>query len=252
MLAVSIVIVGALMIAIQIGQDRIQYPRFKGMSSTLERQSMYRYWTFDSFVRYGALGVAGLFLLHRQNAIIGMPGDFLSAWREEAARIGLPPTRFEALGTGLAWGLLIGTVIMSIVPFVLRKTGRRSPVLTGDIAALIPRTAGEIRWGAALSMNAGISEEIFFRLLMPLAWFALTGNASAALMISAVLFGLVHAYQGIVGVLATMAVGALLTFVYLASQQIWLAILLHALIDLRALVAMPLARIGAAHGQRKI
>jgi uncharacterized protein len=56
---------------------------------------------------------------------------------------------------------------------------------------------------------------------------------------------LVHAYQGIVGVFATMVVGALLTLVYLATQQIWLAILLHILIDLRAMVALPLAS-GAA------
>ena len=42
-----------------------------------------------------------------------------------------------------------------------------------------------------------------------------------------------------------MVVGALLTLVYLATQQIWLAILLHILIDLRAMVALPLAS-GAA------
>jgi membrane protease YdiL (CAAX protease family) len=241
MLPAVIVIAGVLIVAIQIFQDRIQYPRFKAMTNTLERQGMYRYWTLDAFVRYGAVGVAGLFLLHRQDALLAMPGDFSQAWREAVTHLGLPPARFEEIGTGLSGGLLIGTVIMSIMPFALRRIRRDSIHLAGDIAALIPRTPPEIRWGAVLSVNAGISEEIFFRLLMPFAWFALSGSVLTALLISAALFGLVHAYQGVVGVVATLVVGAMLTFVYLATQQIWLAILLHALIDLRAMVAMPLA-----------
>jgi uncharacterized protein len=241
MMAALIVIAGVLIVAIQIWQDRIQYPRFKAMDSTVERQGMYRYWATDAFVRYGLLGIAGLYLLRRQSALVAMPDDFSSVWRLAAVHIGLAPASLEAVGTGLTGGLLIGTLIMCVMPFALRRLGRPAPPLAGDIAALIPRTPGEIRWGAVLSINAGITEEIFFRLLMPFAWFSLTGNVFAALLISIVLFGLVHAYQGVVGVFATMAIGAVLTVVYLATQEIWLAILLHALIDLRALVATPLA-----------
>jgi uncharacterized protein len=244
-LAALIAFAGIVVVALQIWQDRKTYPRFKAMTATSERQGMYRYWFIDACLRYGAVGVVGLFLLHRQSALVAFPEDFLAAWRDSALQFGLMPATVEGIGTGLSGGLLIGTVFMSIVPFVLHRFGRPTAKLTGDIAALIPRTRGEIRWGALLSVNAGIGEEIFFRLLMPFAWFALTGNAAAALLISVVLFGLVHAYQGIVGVLATMVVGALLTLVYLATQQIWLAILLHILIDLRAMVALPLAS-GAA------
>jgi uncharacterized protein len=241
MIAALIVIAGVLIVAIQIWQDRILYPRFKAMESTFERRRMYRYWAIDAFARYGLLGIVGLFLLHRQNALVYMPENFSSAWRAATAHLGLSPTSLEAVGTGLSVGLLIGSLIMCVVPFALRRLGRPTPPLVGDIAALIPRTPGEIRWGAVLSVNAGLSEEIFFRLLMPFAWFALTGNILAALLISIALFGLVHAYQGIIGVFATMAIGAVLMLVYLATQQIWLAMLLHAVIDLRALVVTPLA-----------
>jgi uncharacterized protein len=242
MIAAAIAILGIFIVAVQIWQDRKQYPRFKAMASTTERQGMYRYWTVDALLRYGALGVFGLLLLHRAGALGAMPPDFFAAWRDSAARLGLDPAKFAELGTGLSGGILIGTLAMSLLPLVMRRFGGKSPVLTGDIAALIPRNRAEIRWGAALSINAGIVEEIFFRLLMPFAWFALTGDVFTALLVSVVLFGLVHAYQGVVGVLATMAVGVVLTLVYLATQQIWVAILLHALIDLRVLVLLPLAK----------
>ena len=230
------------MVALQIWQDRRTYPRFKAMTATSERQGMYRYWAVDACLRYGGLGVVGLFLLHRASALWAMPPDFLSAWQDASQRLGVDPERFESLGGGLSGGILIGTLAVSIMPLIMRRFGGKTPKLTGDIAALIPRNRAEIRLGAFISVNAGIVEEIFFRLLMPFAWFALTGNVMTALLVSVVLFGFVHAYQGVVGVLATMAVGAVLTMVYLATHQIWVAILLHALIDLRVLVFLPLAK----------
>jgi membrane protease YdiL (CAAX protease family) len=242
MVASLIAFSGIVMVALQIWQDRKTYPRFKAMTATSDRQGMYRYWAIDACLRYGGLGVIGLFLLHRTSALWTMPPDFLSAWQDASQRLGVDPERFEALGGGLSGGILIGTLAVSVMPLIMRKFGGKTPKLTGDIAALIPRNRAEIRWGAFISVNAGIVEEIFFRLLMPLAWFALTGNVIAALLISVVLFGFVHAYQGLVGVIATMAVGAVLTMVYLATQQIWVAILLHALIDFRVLVFLPLAK----------
>jgi membrane protease YdiL (CAAX protease family) len=242
MVAGLIAISGIVMVALQIWQDRRTYPRFKAMTATSERQGMYRYWAVDACLRYGGLGVVGLFLLHRASALWAMPPDFLSAWQDASQRLGVDPERFESLGGGLSGGILIGTLAVSIMPLIMRRFGGKTPKLTGDIAALIPRNRAEIRLGAFISVNAGIVEEIFFRLLMPFAWFALTGNVMTALLVSVVLFGFVHAYQGVVGVLATMAVGAVLTMVYLATHQIWVAILLHALIDLRVLVFLPLAK----------
>lgn len=242
MAAGLIAFAGIVMVALQIWQDRRTYPRFKAMTATSERQGMYRYWAMDACLRYGVLGVVGLLLLHRASALRTMPPDFLSAWQDASQRLGVGPERFEALGGGLSGGILIGTLAVSVMPLIMGKFGRKAPKLTGDIAALIPRNRAEIRWGALISVNAGIVEEIFFRLLMPFAWFALTGNVMTALLISVALFGFVHAYQGVVGVLATTAVGAVLTMVYLATQQIWVAIFLHVLIDLRVLVFLPLAK----------
>jgi uncharacterized protein len=244
MVASLIAFAGIVMVALQIWQDRRTYPRFKAMTATSERQGMYRYWCIDACLRYGGLGVVGLLLLHRASALWTMPPDFLIAWQDVSQRIGVDPEKFEALGGGLSGGILIGTLAVSLMPLIMRRFSGKTPKLTGDIAALIPRNRAEIRWGVFISVNAGIVEEIFFRLLLPFAWFALTGNVMTAVLASVVLFGFVHAYQGIVGVIATMAIGAVLAMVYLATQQIWVAILLHVLIDLRVLVFLPLATRG--------
>jgi hypothetical protein len=44
MIAGLMALAGILTVAIQVWQDRIQYPRFKAMTATSERQRMYRYW----------------------------------------------------------------------------------------------------------------------------------------------------------------------------------------------------------------
>jgi len=49
-------------------------------------------------------------------------------------------------------------------------------------------------------------------------------------------FGLSHVYQGIAGIIGTTIMGALFTFIYLSSRQLWLAMTLHAIVDLNALV----------------
>src|SRR3546814_10584207 len=70
---------------------------------------------------------------------------------------------------------------------------------------------------AASALAAGITEELYFRLLLPLTIALVTGNALVGFAVATLLFGLAHRYQRWRGVLATSAVGAVLAFVYLAS-----------------------------------
>jgi membrane protease YdiL (CAAX protease family) len=65
-------------------------------------------------------------------------------------------------------------------------------------------------------------------------------------VVSSAVFGLAHAGQGVRGVLATAMVGLLLGGLFLASGSLLLPILLHTLIDLRALAVAHLARREAA------
>ena len=103
----------------------------------------------------------------------------------------------------------------------------------------MPRNRTELRFGALLSINAGVVEELLFRLALPALIYGVVGNAVAAILGSLVLFGALHVYQGVAGVIGSTIVGALLMFVYLASGSILVAMAVHTLIDLRSLVLIP-------------
>jgi membrane protease YdiL (CAAX protease family) len=57
---------------------------------------------------------------------------------------------------------------------------------------------------------------------------------------SVALFGLLHVYQGVAGVIGSLLIGTLLMAVFLSTGSILLAVTLHALIDLRSLVLIPM------------
>jgi uncharacterized protein len=109
----------------------------------------------------------------------------------------------------------------------------------GDVQALLPRNRAELPYGAALSINAGIVEELLFRLAMPALIFAFTNNVVISVVGSVVVFGALHAYQGIAGVVGATVIGAVLMAVYLGTESIVVAIVVHALFDLRSLVLIP-------------
>jgi len=102
----------------------------------------------------------------------------------------------------------------------------------GRTAAVLPRTPLEYRLFLAVSVTAGICEELLFRgyfFAMTSQWLTLAGAA----LVSAVIFGLGHAYQGWNGVLKTAIVGIVLGFVYIGTSSLVWPIVLHALIDVQ-------------------
>ena len=66
-----------------------------------------------------------------------------------------------------------------------------------------------------------------------------------SLAISSAIFGLAHAGQGIKGMMGTAAVGLILGWIYLASGNLLVPIIVHALIDLRALAMVMLRKLPA-------
>ena len=111
----------------------------------------------------------------------------------------------------------------------------------GDIKSMLPRNRQELRLGALLSINAGIVEELVFRFALPAAIYGASGNAIAAVLASVLLFGALHLYQGIPGVVGTAIVGLVMMAFYVVSGTIIVPIVLHALFDLRSLVLLPMA-----------
>jgi membrane protease YdiL (CAAX protease family) len=95
----------------------------------------------------------------------------------------------------------------------------------------LPHTRRELHQFFTLSATAGIVEEIVYRGY--LIWlFGLYMPLWAAALLSSLVFGLGHSYQGIDGGIRTGLLGLMLALLYLGSGSIWLPILAHALIDI--------------------
>ena len=58
------------------------------------------------------------------------------------------------------------------------------------------------------------------------------------------IFGGLHAYQGVAGVIGSTIIGALFMALYLATGNILVVIVVHALFDLRSLVLIPMVIFG--------
>jgi membrane protease YdiL (CAAX protease family) len=215
-----------------IRKDRKEYQRFKRYRTTAKRQAMFRRWLLDSFLSFG--GVALVLLL--------LAGGYVAPLLEEIQA--WPPVAWarDAFSNGLAIGIVIGLFVGSVVltVFGIRAARQeRAVMMVGDIRSMLPRNRQELRLGALLSINAGIVEELVFRLALPAAIYGASGSAVAALVGSIVFFGVLHLYQGVAGVVGTAVVGALMMALYLISGTILVPIVLHVIFDLRSLVLIP-------------
>ena len=99
------------------------------------------------------------------------------------------------------------------------------------IAPLLPRTDEEAAYFRALSMTAGVCEEVLYRGY--LIWYlaAFVGPWPAALAAGA-LFGVLHLYQGRSGIVRTGAVGVVMGLLYVGSGSLLWPMILHAAVDL--------------------
>ncbi len=146
---------------------------------------------------------------------------------------------------GILAGLGVATVLVLVVPVLLLRRRLDEVPAIGDIRALLPRNRGELPYGAALGVTAGVVEELLFRLALPALLFGvlqgIPGAGPLAFGIAALLFGALHLYQGPLGLLFAFVLGLLFTTLYVVTGSILAPIALHVLIDLRSLVLIPIA-----------
>jgi len=213
--------------------------RYKALANTadIDRRAFYRAGLIKSLLLFLGGAMISLIVLHRLDGLAGIPEEFES---ETVRSILFRVPAGWIYGIASAWIAIIclaswlgGAQMKRLIEkgVVLPKTA---------LASLLPRNGGERFWAALIALNAGLSEELFFRLAMPLLLAAVTGQAALAFWLAVVIFGLGHAYQGLFGVLATTIIGALLGLIYLYSGNLWLVVAIHAGIDLWSLVVMPL------------
>ena len=99
---------------------------------------------------------------------------------------------------------------------------------------MIPKTKNEKKWWVAVSLTAGVCEEVIFRGVYFFLIASIFPNISVSLVfvIGVGLFGLGHLYQGWKGFTLATLVGAFLALIYIVSGSLILVILIHFLTDL--------------------
>ncbi len=162
------------------------------------------------------LGILGLFMGRR---LVGLP----------AMGIDAPLSLSNVLWTGLLLGAGVGVLIAFRA--IRRAIGIEETPLVHE---LMPVTGKEKGLFAALSLCAGFGEEAAYRGYAISALVVATGSGTLALILTSATFGVLHAYQGPIGVVRTGVVGVIMGAAFLHTGSLWPPIFAHALIDLVA------------------
>lgn len=170
-------------------------------------------------------------MLDRPDALGSLPREFaaLAAQlpRYTAANL-LPP-----LLVGLTLGLLLVWVR------IWRAHRRGSPNSIDAAAPYAARGRRELLPAVAVALAAGVTEELAFRLTIPLLAARVTGSALAGFALAAAVFVAIHRYQSWPGRVGVALAVVALTALYLSTGALWLAMLVHTVIDISALAIRP-------------
>jgi membrane protease YdiL (CAAX protease family) len=146
--------------------------------------------------------------------------------------------REVALGVGLFVPVFIGAQLLeSILP----SAGFSAP--SSPLPDLVPSpNVVELVLAVVLVVVVAISEEVIFRGYLLLRFTQLFRASGPAVLMSAYIFSLGHGYEGTAGVVTVGVTGMVLGLVYLWRRSLIAPMVMHLLLDLVAIVFVPLAR----------
>ncbi|MBX3595869.1 CPBP family intramembrane glutamic endopeptidase [Sphingomonas sp.] len=208
-----------------------------GSDAPATRIVRYRRWLRRAPLAFGLSALVALAIAGQLSAFIERPAAFDAAAghaRQLAGFGGDPQALQVAILAGFGGGALLGLLIA----WWRVRRGKRE-LMAGRLDAILPRTRTEIGWTMLLGVTAGVVEELFFRLALPLFAALATGSALLGFGIALVMFAYAHRYQGWIGMGFSLVAGAMFAIVYLATGELWFAMLLHALLNLNGLVLRP-------------
>jgi len=147
-------------------------------------------------------------------------------------------------GAGTILGsLALAAVVGALHWLNLRRVGKspgKAPELMRSLARrILPINSVELLPYCALAVTAGACEEFLYRGFAMAALSRVGFPGWSVVILTAVLFGLAHAYQGRGGMLGTFVMGILFGVVRLAYDTLVLVMMMHIVVDLVAGIAGP-------------
>jgi uncharacterized protein len=206
--------------------------RLKRFSSSVARLAIYRQGVFSTWI---VAGVAILLALPATLLVIPQhPGDL--PWLD-----GRPLLRATA---AMIIALLFAWILWPSIKCTFSRSTRKKYLkacTSSFICFLLPVSREERAWWVLLSITAGVCEELLCRgfMLQYLSGHLAGGpgfSLTSAWLLSSLAFGIAHLYQGRQGVLETTTAGLVFGMLAILCGNLALPILLHVLVDLRALL----------------
>ncbi|MDA0680357.1 MAG: CPBP family intramembrane metalloprotease [Proteobacteria bacterium] len=141
------------------------------------------------------------------------------------------------IDTGLMVGAGLTVAAILLLVMQLRRVSaagmpeiRDARAHLGNLEIVIPRNGNELGRFYGVALTAGIVEETLWRGFM-IWYFSQFLLLWSAALISAIGFGLAHAYQGVNNLPKITLVGAAFVGLYLVTGSLWLPMVLHAAVD---------------------
>jgi membrane protease YdiL (CAAX protease family) len=173
-----------------------------------------------------AIGLVTVLTIHR------VPGDV--TWLD-------PGSRGRLFLEGLMLGMLIVILMPAVMALRSEKIRTKAAKAAKKLAFLLPSTKEERRWWWLVCITAGICEEVVYRgfLLHYFHTLPFHFGLTWALVVSSVIFGGGHLYQGVGRAVPVAALGFVLGAIFLATGNLLLPMIVHAVMDLRVLAMLP-------------
>ncbi len=127
---------------------------------------------------------------------------------------------------------VLGILAVQNIWQLRRTASEKMAAHLGPVRKFLPVGKGDLITWVALSLTAGVCEELLFRGWMVNFLGAAMGSIWIGLVLSSLWFGLGHAYQGGKGILVTGLAGLVFGLVYVGVGSLVPGQVLHALVDI--------------------
>jgi len=138
------------------------------------------------------------------------------------------------LGIGLLFVWIFGIGVFS----ALTRSAEPQSHAHDIVFALAPRTGLNIAFWVPVSIAAGVCEEVVFRGYLMRQFYAMSKSKRVAIIAQGLLFGTVHSYQGISGIILASFFGLTLGLLAASRRSLRPGMITHALYDALVGIAM--------------